>query len=39
MFEVGTWCNFCDLDLTFDHAVVNMTFKILSTLYLGNSKV
>ena len=28
-----------DLDLTFDLAVVTLTFKILSGLYLGNRKV
>ena len=27
------------LDLTFDLAVVTMTYKILSELYLGNCKV
>ena len=29
----------CDLDLTFDLAVVTLTSKILSGLYLGNRKV
>ena len=29
----------CDLDLTFDLAVVTLTNKILSGLYLGNRKV
>ena len=29
----------CDLDFTFDLAVVNLTYKILSGLYLGNHKV
>ena len=29
----------CDLDLTFDPAVVTLTYKILSGLYLGNGKV
>ena len=29
----------CDLDLTFDLAVVTLTVKILSGLYLGNHKV
>ena len=28
----------CDLDLTFDLAVVNLTYKTLSGLYLGNRK-
>ena len=28
-----------DLDLTFDLAVVTLTYKILSRLYLGNCKV
>ena len=28
-----------DLDLTFDLAVVTLTYKILSGLYLGNRKV
>ena len=28
-----------DLDLTFDLAVVTLTYKILSGLYLGNCKV
>ena len=28
-----------DLDLTFDLAVVTLTYKILSELYLGNRKV
>ena len=28
-----------DLDLTFDLAIVTLTFKILSRLYLGNRKV
>ena len=28
-----------DLDLTFDLAVVTLTYKILSGLYLGNYKV
>ena len=33
-------CNvMCDLDLTFDLAVVTLTYKILSRLYLGNRKV
>ena len=31
-----SWCN---LDLTFDLAVVTLTYKILSMLYLGNCKV
>ena len=29
----------CNLDLTFDLAVVTLTFKILSGLYLVNRKV
>ena len=29
----------CDLDLTFDLAVVTLTLKILCGLYLGNHKV
>ena len=29
----------CDLDLTFDLAVVTLNYKILSGLYLGNCKV
>ena len=28
-----------DLDLTFDLAIVTLTYKILSGLYLGNCKV
>ena len=31
--------SWCDLDLTFDLAVVTLTYKILSGLYLGNCKV
>ena len=31
--------SWCDLDLTFDLAVVTLTYKILSGLYLGNHKV
>ena len=31
--------SWCDLDLTFDLAVVTLTYKILSGLYLGNRKV
>ena len=31
--------SWCDLDLTFDIAVVTVTYKILSRLYLGNCKV
>ena len=30
--------SWCDLDLTFDLAVVTLTYKILSGLYLGNHK-
>ena len=29
----------CDLDLTFDLAVVTLSLKILSGLYLGNRKL
>ena len=29
----------CDLDLTIDLAIVTLTYKILSGLYLGNCKV
>ena len=29
----------CDLDLTFNLAVVTLTYKILSRLYLGNREV
>ena len=43
---VGTLARACscatswsDLDLTFDLAVVTLTYKILSGLYLGNRKV
>ena len=31
--------SFCDLDLTFYFAVVNLTYKMLSGLYLRNRKV
>ena len=31
--------SWCDLDLTFDLAVVTLTYKISSGLYLGNRKV
>ena len=31
--------SWCDLDLTFDLAVVTLTYKSLSGLYLGNRKV
>ena len=31
--------SWCDLDLTFDLAVVTLTYNILSGLYLGNRKV
>ena len=31
--------SWCDLDLTFDLAIVFLTYKILSGLYLGNHKV
>ena len=43
---VGTlvrWCRYArswrDLDLTSDLAVVTLTYKIMSGLYLGNRKV
>ena len=29
----------CDLDLTFELAVVTLTYKIMSDLFLGNCKV
>ena len=37
----GSKCatSWCDLDLTFDLAVVNLTYKILSRLYLRDCKV
>ena len=31
--------SWCDVDLTFDFAVVTLTYKILFGLYLGNRKV
>ena len=31
--------SWCDLDLIFDLAVMTLTFKILSSLFLRNSKV
>ena len=31
--------SWCDFDLTFDLAVVTLTFKILCGLYLRNNKV
>ena len=31
--------SWCDLDLTFDLAIVTLIYKILSGLYLGNCKV
>ena len=31
--------SWCDLDLTFELAVVTLTYKILSGLYLGDCKV
>ena len=31
--------SWCDFDLTFDLAVVTLTYKILSGLYLRNRKV
>ena len=40
---VGLGCrcatSWCDLDVTFDLAVVTLTYYILSGLYLGNRKV
>ena len=30
--------SWCDLDLTFDLAVVTLTYKMLPGLYLGNRK-
>ena len=37
----GSRCvmSWCDLDLTFDLAIVTLTYKTLSGLYLGNHKV
>ena len=37
----GSRCatSWCDLDLTFNLAVVNLTYKTWSGLYLGNCKV
>ena len=41
--DIGYECrcamSWCDLDLTFDVAVVTLIYKILSGLYLGNHKV
>ena len=41
--DIGWGCrcatSLCDLDLTFDLAVVTLSLKILSGLYLGNCKV
>ena len=41
--DIGGGCrrvmSWSDLDLTIDIAVVTLTFKILSRLYLGNCKV
>ena len=41
--DIGWGCrcamSWSDLDLTFDCAVVTLTYKILSGLYLGNRKV
>ena len=41
--DIGWGCrcakSWCDLDLTFDLAVVTLTFKILSGLYRGSCKV
>ena len=36
---VGSPAKMADLDLTFDLAVVALTYKILTGLYLGNRKV
>ena len=40
-FVRGCRCamSWCDLYLTFDLAIVTLTYKILSGLYLGNRKV
>ena len=41
--DIGWGCRYavswCDLDLTFDLAVVTLSLKILSGLYLGNRKM
>ena len=41
--DIGWGCRcamlWCDLDLAFDLAVVTLSLKILSWLYLGNHKV
>ena len=39
--DIGWRCatSFCDLDLTFDLAVVTLTYKIMSVLYLRNHKM
>ena len=41
--DIGWGCrcavSWCDMDLTFDLAVVTLTFTILSGLYLKNHKV
>ena len=31
--------SWCDLELTFDFAIVTLTYKVLSGLYFGNHKV
>ena len=38
---IGCRCatSWCDLELTFDLALVTLSLKILSGVYLGNSKV
>ena len=40
---MARWCRYAslwsDFDLTFDLAVVTLTFKFLSELYYGNHKV
>ena len=41
--DIGWGCrcvtSWCGLDLTFEFAIVTLTFKILSRLYLKNGKV
>ena len=41
--DIGWGCScaaaWCDLDLTFDFAVVTLTFKIFCGLYLGNCRM
>ena len=38
-YGVKCAASWCDLHLTFDLAVVTLSYKILSGLYLGNHKV